>query len=138
MDFELIVDFDDVDYARVVYFGRYYTYAEKAEAQMLRKFGLSNKVLSEEFNVGTPIVYSQCHYFQPARLEDKLVVKIQLQDLSDKGFSIHFEIFKEDGKALVRGRTDHRFIDIHHFKPIRIPNDLFLKFLEIQKEVNYA
>ena len=137
MDFHFVVDFDDVDYARVVYFGRYYTYAEKAEAHMLRQFGLSNKTLCEEYNIGTPIVFSQCHYYQPARLEDQLVVKIQMHDLSEKGFSIHFEIYKEGNDSkLVSGKTDHRFININNFKSTRIPEDLYTKFSQIQEEVN--
>lgn len=133
MSYRFVVGFDDVDYARVVYFSRYFEYAERAQADLLRKFGYSQRRLSEEFNVGTPVVQVENRYFAPARLDDTLVARYHIKHVTRKGFEFWFEIYHEDGATLLcRGKMTHRFIDMQSFSAIEINDELFEVFRKME------
>lgn len=136
MEYRLVVDFDDVDYARVVYFARYLAFAEKAQAQVLRSYNLSHKRMAEQYNVATPVIRSEFTYLSPARLDDELSIYAQIDNLSTKGFECEYKISHADQEKLIcTGKTYHRFIDLEFFKAAEISGDLYRIFDTIRKEV---
>ncbi|GCL74345.1 acyl-CoA thioesterase [Paenibacillus sp. JMULE4] len=136
LEYRLVVDFDDVDYARVVYFARYLAFAEKAQAQVLRKYNLSHKRMAEQYNVATPVIRSEFSYLSPARLDDELIIHARIEHLSAKGFECEYKIIRaEQEKLICTGKTHHRFIDLESFKATEISGDLYRIFDTIRKEV---
>lgn len=134
--YQLVVGFDDVDYARVVYFSRYFQYAERAQADMLRKYIYSQSRLAEEFNVGNPIVQVENKYHAPARLDDRIIVHYQVKNLSRRKFEFLFDIYKEgeENTILCKGKMIHRFIDMKNFKGIELDDELYDRFKCLETE----
>jgi 4-hydroxybenzoyl-CoA thioesterase len=135
VNLRLVVDFDDVDYARVVYFARYLQFSEKAQAQVLRNHNISHKRLAEEYGIATPIIHTEFSYFSPARLDDELIIYAQIEQLTPKGYEWEYRIVNaENEKVLCSGKTFHRFIDIKVFKAAEISIDLHQIFDTIRME----
>lgn len=139
MEYRIIVNFDDVDYARVVYFGRYLKFAEHAQAHVLRSYNLSHKRMAEEFNVATPVIRTEFSYFSPARLDDVVIIHTEMENLTDKGFDFKYRfVLAENDKLLCRGMTSHRFIDLNTFQASQLSMELFAYFDKINKELRIS
>ena len=119
------IGFSDVDYARVLYFARYYDYVERAFAAWLHALGLYWRDLHTEWRVATPIVNSQCRYRGPLRLEDHFEVRLELADLTRRGFRLNFQTVRLHDEFLVaEGYLDHRFVDPVERRPTEPPEQI--------------
>jgi acyl-CoA thioesterase FadM len=111
MRFEYQVAFHDVDYARVLFFARFYEVVQRANDDWMRQHGLSYQRLFGEA-VGTPIAASFCRYVGPVYVEDTLVVTLGVWAPSPRGFWLVFDIWKAAPKQRVAwGYIQRRFVD---------------------------
>ncbi len=124
------IGFADVDYARVLYFARYYDFVERAFAAWLHARGWYMRDLHTEWHIATPIVQSHCRYRGPLRLEDRFEVRLELTNLSPRGFRVAFHVVRlHDEFRVAEGYTDHRFVDPQERRPAE-PPEAFYRVLE--------
>ncbi len=119
------IGWEDVDYARVLYYARYYFFVDRAFSAWMHQHGLYYRKMHEEWSVATPIVTSHCRYRGPLRLEDRVEVRLQLDDLTDRGYRVHFHLVRLPDDVLVaEGHTEHRFVDPAARRPCPPPAPL--------------
>ena len=106
----LSVGFEDINFARMAFYGHYFSWIEKAMEQWLHAKGLYYRDLVGERGIGVPIVEAHCRYTAPVQVEDVLEVRVA------------------DG-YLVR-----RFARVGRRQPIEIPDDLLGVFQEMERE----
>src|ERR671928_1605859 len=100
------IGWEDVDYARVLYYARYYFMADRGFSAWMHQHGLYYRTMHEEWSVATPIVTSHCRYRGPLRLEDRLEVRLELDNLSRRGYRINFHIVRlPDDVRVAEGYT---------------------------------
>jgi YbgC/YbaW family acyl-CoA thioester hydrolase len=119
------VGWEDVDYARVLYYARYYFFVDRAFSAWMHTHGLYYRQMHEEWSVATPIVTSHCRYRGPLRLEDRLEARLELANLTERGYRINFHLIRLPDDALVaEGYTEHRFVDPAIRRPCEPPAPL--------------
>ena len=119
------VGWEDVDYARVLYYARYYFFVDRAFSAWMHAHGLYYRKMHEEWSVATPIVTSHCRYRGPLRLEDRLEVCMELDNLTLRGYRINFQLIRLPEDALVaEGYTEHRFVNPSVRRPCEPPAPL--------------
>ena len=123
------ISFHDVDFARVLYYARYYFFVDRAFAAWMHSKGLYYRDLYTQHRVATPIVTSHCRYRGPLRLEDGLEVRLELVDLTRRGFRINFHIIRlPDEMRVAEGYQEHRFVDPEVRRPTEPPDQLYATF----------
>jgi acyl-CoA thioesterase FadM len=111
MRYRYEVSFFDVDYARVLFFGRYYDFVQRANDVWMHQYGLYYQQLFAE-QVGTPIATSFCRYLGPVYVEETIEVTLGVKDASPRGFLLVFEISKPaDGSRVAWGYIKRRFVN---------------------------
>ncbi len=120
------IGFDDVDFARVLNYARYYSYVDRAWTAWLHQHGVVLRELYTAGRTAMPIVTSHCRYRGPLRLEDVLEVRLALRDLTLRGFQIDFHIVRvHDDFRVAEGYQQHRFVDPEARRPTEPPAELY-------------
>ena len=120
------IGFDDVDFARVLNYARYYGYVDRAWTAWLHQHGVVLRELYTTGHTAMPIVKSHCRYRGPLRLEDVLEVRLELRDLNSRGFQIDFHIVRvHDDFRVAEGYQQHRFVDPERRRPTEPPAELY-------------
>ena len=135
------VGWEDVDYARVLYYARYYLFVDRGFSAWMHTHGLHYRTMHEEWSVATPIVTSHCGYRGPLRLEDRLEVRLALDNLTQRGYRINFHLLRLPEEALVaEGYTEHRFVDPAIRRPCEPPEALYtaLQAMATESQGNLA
>ena len=126
MAHEIEVSWDDVDNARVVFYGHYFYFVQRAEEAYFRAKGLPIRELVERRNVGFPRVHAACTYRRPARFQDVLELHVGIGELSRRGYQLLFKIVKKEDQTLVAtGEVRTACIDFREFTPMEIPPDIY-------------
>jgi len=103
--------FTDVDYARLVFSGEYYRWAERAFETWQYESGLPWHVMIDELGLDLASVETRCHYVAPLGFEDEFDVSVGLRDLDEHGFVSDFEIARaDDGRLTAHGYLVRRFL----------------------------
>ena len=123
------VRFADVDFARVPFYGRYFTWVDRAWEQSLNEHGIWFREMVGNRGIGLPIVEATCRYLRPLTLDDDFAVHLRVDDVSRKGVTTHFRFLKlPDGPMISEGHVRRRFVDTGTFRGIEAPDDLFKSF----------
>jgi YbgC/YbaW family acyl-CoA thioester hydrolase len=127
--------FDEMDFARVTFFGRHFYWMEHATTAWLIEKGIGFAVLDREYGIGLPIIAAECKYRAPVHIEQTVEVRLALRDLTRKGFTTPFEIVRQaDGVLAAYGSITRRVVSIRQFRAIELPDDLYAKFEQMQAE----
>lgn len=119
------VRWSDVDFARILYFPRYFSFFENAELEWIRSKGLRYEELLEELGVWLPRVAAQCNFRAPARLAELLAVEMRLDRLGKTSFSLGFDAFRlPDRTHLADGAITIASVDRETFRPTSVPERL--------------
>jgi len=121
-DWPVRVYYEDTDAGGVVYHTSYIRFMERARTEWLRSRGYSQARLIEEMGVLFSVVTLDIHYRLPARLDDLLLVRSEVQ--AGGGASVHFEqvIHRgEERQELLRGKVVVACLDAKTFRPRRLP-----------------
>jgi 4-hydroxybenzoyl-CoA thioesterase len=122
----LRVRFADIDWARVVYFARFFDFAHRTFEDFFNEHAkLPYADVLAVRKVGFPIVSSQAEFFAPLRLGDTARIVMDVTRLSKRSVTSRFTLF--------RGETEERCavitlkqaaIDTGSFQGIELPADL--------------
>lgn len=120
------VRFADIDWARVVYFARFFDFAHRTFEDFFNELAELpyGEVLATR-KLGFPIVHSEADFFAPLRLGDTARVVLEVTALSKRSVTSRFTVY--------RSETDERCavlvlkqaaIDTATFKGTEFPDDV--------------
>lgn len=117
------VRFDNVDYARVLYFARQIDFfVEGLEEFCQRELGISFRRMLDEERLAWPTVHLEVDYFQPLNYEDHAELQITLRRIGEK--SLHFEYQVErlpDRQVTCRAKHVVAMISMDSWQSVPVP-----------------
>ena len=118
--------YEDTDSGGVVYYANYLKFLERARTEALVSIGFSNKKIEEQFN--SLIVVKSCNieYKKSAFLEDELSIRSFVKSITKTSFFMNQIITK--GEEVVVDAKIHLVFINNDGKPVRIPDQIYLKF----------
>ena len=122
----LKVYYEDTDSGGVVYYANYLKFLERARTEALFSIGFSNKKIQENYN--SLIIVKSCNieYKKPAHLEDELKVRSFVKSITKTSFFMN-QIITKDDEIIVEAQVHLVFVN-KEGKPIKIPDEIYLKF----------
>lgn len=114
------VRYGETDQMGYVYYGNYASYYEVARVESFRQLGLSYKKLEDD-GVMMPVLELKTKYWQPARYDDLLTVKVKIPEMPRLKIRYEYEIYNESDVLLNTGETTLVFINMKTNRPVRIP-----------------
>jgi YbgC/YbaW family acyl-CoA thioester hydrolase len=119
------VAWSDVDFARIVYFPRYFSYFETAELEWIRSKGFRYETLLEDLGIWMPRVAAQCNFRAPARLAELLGIEMRLDRLGKTSFTLGFDAFRLPERThLADGSITIATVDRVSFRATPVPERL--------------
>ena len=123
---KLKVYYEDTDSGGVVYYANYLKFLERARTEALFSIGFSNKKILEQFDALIIVKSCNIEYKKSAFLEDELTIRSFVKSITKTSFFMN-QIITKDEKIIVEAQVHLVFID-KNGKPIKIPEDIYLKF----------
>ena len=120
------VYYEDTDSGGVVYYANYLKFFERARTEALFSIGFSNKKIEEKFS--SLIIVKSCNieYKKPAHLEDELTVRSFVKSITKTSFFMN-QIITKDDLEIADAKIHLVFVN-KEGKPVKIPEDIYLKF----------
>ncbi len=117
------VRYAETDAQGVAHHSSYAVWFESGRVELLRARGVSYRDFEA---AGYMIVVTdlRIRYRSAARFDDLLILHTTLTDVRSRTLAFEYEIRREDGLALVAGRTDHVVLDLASRQPARLPAEL--------------
>ncbi|MBX3441052.1 MAG: acyl-CoA thioesterase [Planctomyces sp.] len=98
------VQFSETDMAGIVHFANFYRWMEEAEHDYFRSLGLRIMEPRDDGNMlGWPRVSASCNYVAPAKYEDEIDVRLDVERVGLRSVSYVFEFVRGE-QTLARGR----------------------------------
>ena len=115
--------YEDTDVSGVVYHANYLRYFERARTEWLRSLGFSQERLMQELDVAFTIVSVQVNYRLPARLDDELLVHLEVLRAGRASLVFAEKLLTTDGKETVLADGEFRAACIRasYFRPTPMP-----------------
>ena len=128
-DFYCRVYVEDTDFQGVVYHANYLKYFERARSQFLIENNLSQTDAIAKRNESYVIKTINLSYYHPAKLEDELTVKTEIE-LVSKARTIFFQsiLNSKNDTLICKGEVEVCFIDNSSGKPKAFPLGLLNLF----------
>jgi len=117
------VKFDNVDYARVLYFPRQIDlFIEALEEFSRKKLGVSFRRMLDEEKLSWPTVHIEADYLAPLEYEDQAEVHVFVRRISDKSITFGYEVHRlPDGAITCRGRHVVAMLDLRTGLSLPVP-----------------
>ena len=124
--FKVKVYYEDTDVGGVVYYANYLKFLERARTEALFSIGYSNKKIKNDFE--SLIIVKACNieYKKSAHLEDELTVRSFVKSITKTSFFMNQIITKGDD-LIVEAQVHLVFVN-ENGKPVKIPDEIYLKF----------
>ena len=122
--FEQRVYYSDTDHGQVVYYANYLKWFEIGRTEILRQNGFDYEDF-EKKGIIAPVVEVHCNYKYPAKYNDMIIIKTNIENIGYTSIKFHYEIIrKKDEKLLADGHTINVFVDKKTMEPEKNPDDL--------------
>jgi 4-hydroxybenzoyl-CoA thioesterase len=97
---DIEVRFPDVDYARVVYYPRFFDYAHRVmEDFFAAEVGVPYATMLSERKVGFPTVHAEADFVQPLRFGDVARLTLVCEKASERSLSLRYEVTRVAGNV---------------------------------------
>lgn len=114
------VIYADTDAMGIVYHASYIKWFEMGRTELMRSMGISWSDI-EPLRCYFPVTKLSCHYLLPARYDDLLILKTEIDEVKRASISFTYRLYdNERERVLVRGSTLHACTD-EQGSIIRIP-----------------
>ncbi len=117
------VYFEDTDSGGIVYYANYLKFAERARTEMLRSMGIESGAMMLGMGVGLAVRRCSVEYFNPAKLDDELVVETVLSKVGGASMELRQTVTRQD-EALVQMDVKLGCIHFQSGRPVALPKDL--------------
>ncbi len=127
------VTFSETDMAGIVHFSNFYRWMEEAEHDYFRSLGL--RIMEQQVDgtyIGWPRVSASCHFDAPARYEDQVEIRIDVERIGYKSLTFTVEFWR-DMTRLAHGRLKTACCICHAngtLRAIEIPASYRSQFVE--------
>lgn len=102
--FELEVYWEDTDAAGIVYYANYLKFIERARSDLVRRAGMDQNRLRDEFGLFFAVKRCDIDYLAPARLGDRISVHTWIDKVGGASVEMRQDVERE-GVKLVSSRV---------------------------------
>lgn len=117
------VYWEDTDAGGVVYHARYLHFLERARTEWLRGCGYEQGHLSASSDMVFAVRNMNIDFLRPARLDDRLSVRITLSECRRASFTVRHALWRGD-ELLLTADAQIACLSASRFKPRAIPEAL--------------
>jgi acyl-CoA thioester hydrolase len=118
----LRVYYEDTDAGGVVYYANYLKFMERARTEWLRKLGFEQDELINREDVLFAVRYIEIEYLHPARLNDAIIIDVELVEMSAASMTLAQKITKQnESGVLCKGIVKIVCLKASSFKPTALP-----------------
>jgi len=111
VDTELRVRFAETDAQGIVYHANYFIWFELGRTAFFEACGLSRSRM-RELRFRFVLAEVQCRYCSPAYFDERLIVRTNLETLSQRSFRMRYQVLRaETGELLAEGVTVQVAVD---------------------------
>lgn len=126
------VYYEDTDAAGVVFYANYLKYMERCRSDRLRTMGWDVKRIQDELCVVFAVRSVNVQYLLPARLNDELLVTVELTRLRRASLDVRQEVYRAEDR-LCSADIKLAALDRDRFLPTAIP-DVISKEIQTWKQ----
>jgi acyl-CoA thioester hydrolase len=112
------VYYEDTDAGKVVFYGNYLRFAERARTEWLREIGFNQS----ELDIFFVVRHVEIDYLSPARLDDEIHVETELQNISRASITMTQNFYKGE-TALAKMKVVLVTVN-HEIRPVAIPQNI--------------
>ena len=120
------VYYEDTDAGGVVYYANYLKFFERCRTEWMRVAGHDQSALAAEAGIGFVARKASCEYLKPARLDDELVVGLEVEKLTRVRVIFRQHVRRGDDE-LVTGTVEIACVNMATMTPSAIPEFLHSK-----------
>lgn len=117
------VYWEDTDAGRIVYYANYLKFLERARTEWLRSFGYDQGELARREGVVFVVRSVNIDFLRPARLDDRIVVRIEAAEAGASVVSLRQSI-ERASERLVSAVVKLACVKLDALQPARIPKAL--------------
>ena len=118
------VYYEDTDTGGVVYYANYLKYLERARTEWLRHLGFGQDALMRDSGILFAVRRVEIDYLLPARLDDELVVELEIGSASKASLTFVQRIVRVPDTVLSRATVKVACLDGDRFRPTAIPANI--------------
>jgi acyl-CoA thioester hydrolase len=120
------VYYEDTDAGGVVYYANYLKFFERCRTEWMRFAGHDQSQLAVEHGIGFVARKASCEYLKPARLDDELIVGLEVEKLTRIRVVFRQHVRRGDDE-LVTGTVEIACVNMATMTPSAIPEFLHSK-----------
>ena len=117
----LMVPFQDIDAAGVVFYAHLFRYAHEAYEHFMQQIGCSLQELLARECYLLPLVHAEADYHRPLRHADRLKIELRLKRLGQTSFTLGYRVLGEDHTEYASLETVHVVLDRTTQQPLTLP-----------------
>jgi acyl-CoA thioester hydrolase len=119
----LRVRYQETDKMGIVYHTNYLVWFEVGRTDLLRHHGMAYSQI-EQMGYLLPVTDLECHYVEPAKYEEEIIVKTKVEFFNGVRIVFAYEaVRKADGALLAHGKTYHAWVDVK-MRPVNMKKKL--------------
>ena len=118
--YDVTIRYFDLDTNNHVNNSVYFTYMEEARTKLLLKQFLKCK----ENGISFVVAEAKCKFKKPIRMQDRVSIKISIQNIKGISFEIHYVFVDPLGQSFAEGNTRMACVDEKTQKLIRLPKEI--------------
>ena len=120
------VYYEDTDAGGVVYYANYLKFFERCRTEWMRLAGHDQSQLAADAGIGFVARKASCEYLKPARLDDELIVGLEVEKLTRVRVVFRQHVRRGD-EELVTGCVEIACVNMATMTPSAIPEFLHSK-----------
>lgn len=120
------VYYEDTDAGGVVYYANYLKFFERCRTEWMRLAGHDQSALVANAGIGFVARKASCDYLKPARLDDELMVGLEVEKLTRVRVVFHQQV-RRGNDLLVAGNVEIACVNMATMTPTAIPDYLHSK-----------
>ena len=123
-EFSLRVYYEDTDAAGVVYHANYLKFMERGRTEWLRELGFEQSILVQSHEVVFVVVSLNLSFKNPARIDQKLVVRTSLSRLGAASIELKQALVTDDSEIKCSGLVRLGCVNPASWRATRIPEEV--------------
>ena len=130
---EIPIRFGDVDWARIVYYPRFFHLLHVAFEELFeRHVGIAYSDLVEKHNLGFPSVRVETDFMKPLRFGELMRVRFEVPRIGRSSVDFdHIVFVAPDPEPRARARLVRVAVDMRSLRPVAVPDAIRAKLLEL-------
>jgi 4-hydroxybenzoyl-CoA thioesterase len=125
---ELPVRFPDVDFARVVYYPRFFDYTHQVfEDFFAMELGVPYARMLQERKIGFPSVHCEADFKSPLRFGDVVRIELSTDAVGERSITSRYR-FSVRGTPCAELKVVTATIDLERFTGVKVPDDVRAAF----------